>query len=197
MGFPWNGIPMGFPTPMHTSNIYCVTQVGDEDLPAATPTQTSFIQRRLQKQRDDERRREEADRKRQAEIRAAKERADDISLKESIAKVKSWKQQLRGASPPEDDVADSIFGKDDWRKRKTLARGPSTDDATTTTKTQKKFAGVAGFPPVDAVADDTRQSDSTSRLGAPAPASRRALSPYDNLKPPRHPQSNTTDRAQV
>jgi len=159
----------------------------------ATPTQTSFLQRRLQKQREEERRREEADKKRQAEIRAAKEKADDISLKESIAKVKSWKQQLRGASPPEDE--NSIFGKDDWRKRKTLARDQSTEDAATTTKTQtakpqtKKFAGVAGFPPADAVADENEAN--TSRLSAPA--SGRALSPYDNLKPPRHPPSDSKD----
>jgi len=56
-----------------------------EELPA--PTQTSFIQRRLQKQREDDKRKEETERKRQAEIRAAKEKADDLTLKESIAKV--------------------------------------------------------------------------------------------------------------
>jgi len=94
-------------------------------------------------------------------MKAAKERADDMTLKESIAKVKSWKQQLRGDSPPEDEETNSIFGKDDWKKRKTLlVRGNSVDDSSKSpTKQQqtKKFAGVAGFPPVDAVAEDAGQ----------------------------------------
>ena len=146
----------------------------------------------MQKQREEEKRCEEAEKKKQAEIRAAKEKADDISLKESIAKVKSWKQQMRGESPPEDGVTGSIFGKDDWRKRKTLCRGNSTEETPTSPpvvqkgKSQKMFAGVAGFPPVDALADNAAQ-DNSPRLSAPT--SNRSVSPYDNLKPPRHPPS--------
>ena len=48
------------------------------------------------------------------------------------------------------------------------------------------FAGVAGFPPVDA--DDTSE-DHPARLRAP-PAPDRSGSPYDNFKPPKHPTSS-------
>jgi len=112
--------------------------------------------------------------------------------------VKSWKQQLRGASPPDDDVTNSIFGKDDWRKRKTLVRGNSADETPPTSPPataqkgkpprQKTFAGVAGFPPVDALTDGSAADDHSPRLHAP-PTSNRSVSPYDNLKPPRHPTS--------
>jgi len=149
------------------------------------PTQTSFIQRRLQKQREEERRREDAERKNEAEIRAAKERADDITLKESIAKVKSWKQQLQ-RPPDDDDAADSIFGKEDWRKRKPLHRGSSMDDAPTSpVKANKTFAGVPAFPPVNSLTDGTVSGAKSSRLSAAAATtSNRSVSPYDNLKPP-------------
>jgi len=110
-------------------------------------------------------------------------------VKESIAKVKSWKQQLRGSPPPDDESANSIFGKDDWRKRKTLARGSSVQEASSAARGKaqpRTFAGVPGFPPVESAAagDSAGEEGTGSRL----PAGNRAVSPYDNLKPaPRHP----------
>ena len=121
-------------------------------------------------------------------------------VKESIAKVKSWKQQLRGSPPPDDESANSIFGKDDWRKRKTLARGSSVQEASSAARGKaqpRTFAGVPGFPPVESAAagDSAGEEGTGSRLAA-APAGNRAVSPYDNLKPaPRRPPPPQQQRA--
>jgi len=105
-----------------------------------------------------------------------------------LIKVKSWKQQMRGTSPPDDEVTTSIFGKDDWKKKKSLARGSSVDEDSRQLQQQgnKMFAGVAGFPPVDSTEADAGHDD-MSQLRPPTSTSDRDVSPYDNLRPPRHP----------
>jgi hypothetical protein len=133
---------------------------------------------------------------------------DNISLQDSIEKVKSWKEQLGSSSPaatttpsrgaPSDELdINALIGgdQDEWRKKKPIGRRgqyvseestnddkqpPPSSSSGKKTFTKKTFGGVPSFPDESECVGNDR--DSTSRLTVPKPRVDRSPSPYDNIK---------------
>lgn len=173
----------------------------DEDDASPAPTQSSFLQRKWNKDRQRE---EELEAKRKEEEKKRKkllQERDNISLRDSIEKVKSWKEQFQtsgslstGAPSTRSDELDinAILGQDDqWRKTKPIgrpgqsARNDVADDeppappSSRKTTAKKTFGGVPAFPDESVIAT----KDDSSKLSVPKNKNQeRSPSPYDNVK---------------
>lgn len=79
------------------------------------PKQSSFLERKWQRQ-------EEVDKQKVVKQKIPKSANENLSLKESIEKVQSWKKQLKPTAPdsPDEDERLEIYSKDEWRKKKNL-----------------------------------------------------------------------------
>jgi hypothetical protein len=187
----------------------------EADADESAPAQTSFLQRRLnkEKQRQEEMKLKlkEFDQNAKAAAASHQQSKDNISLQDSIEKVKSWKEQLgssspstatppsRGAQSDELDINALIGGdQDEWRKKKPIGRpgqyvseesandGKQPSQPPPSSSSSKKTFTRKTFGGVPSFPDESEcvsnDRDSTSRLTVPKSRVDRSPSPYDNVK---------------
>jgi len=176
----------------------------DSDVTAA-PVQSCFLQRKWDKEKEKQREEEIKMLKKKEEREQQQAAKDNISLKDSIEKVKSWKEQLvssipakatapKGGPSDELDINAIIGNQDEWRKKKpigrpgqTVANEPNDEDqrppqSTTAgrkTAAKKTYGGVPAFPDESTIIAHDHDS---SKLMVPKTRANRSPSPYDNLR---------------
>lgn len=85
------------------------------------PKQSSFLERKWHQQEEAEKQEKQEKTTKQLQKQQKDKAAPaDMTLKESIEKVRSWKKQLQHGSPDsgdEDENRIELYGKDEWRKK--------------------------------------------------------------------------------
>lgn len=115
------------------------------------PKQSSFLERKWQQQEEAEKQAKQERTAKQVQ-KSQKDKAApvDLTLKESIEKVRSWKKQLQHGSPDSGDEDENhleIYGKDEWRKKKNLKNKTMNDtskDAATTLSPPRSIRSPSG-----------------------------------------------------
>lgn len=172
----------------------------DETKTEQLPKQSSFLERRWQQE-------EEAEKEKIKQIlkspKADKAPPENLSLKESIAKVKSWKKQMLTTAPdsPDEDERLDFYGKDEWRKKnmknksvndlqdKNLLSPRSIRSPTGSEKSSEEAGFLRdGSPNVDAIADKNKQNLTKDRkLNSENNVTKQTLTPRKN--------NSSTDRS--